>query len=145
VSLLFGMRFDFRNPEMAGTSFADRYAAALDMVQWADELGCVSVAVSEHHGSPDGYLPSPLPMLAAMAARTTNVHFMVAALIAPFYDPVRLAEDMVVLDHLSRGRVDLIIAGGYVREEFEMYGVPRGERARLVTETVETLKAAFTG
>jgi len=145
VSLLFGMRFDFRNPPMAGTSFADRYAAALDMVEWADGLGCVNVAVSEHHGSADGYLPSPLPMLAAMAARTTNVHFMVAALIAPFYDPVRLAEDMVVLDHLSRGRVDLIVAGGYVREEFEMYGVPRGARAKLVTEMVETLKAAFTG
>ena len=50
---------------------------------------------------------------------------MVAALIAPFYDPLRLAEDMVVLDNLSRGRIDLIIAGGYVHEEFAMFGVPK--------------------
>src|SRR3954466_9537685 len=142
---MFGMRFDFRNPSFAGTTPADRYAAALDMAEWADAHGCVNIAISEHHGSPDGYLPSPLPLLGAMAARTTNVRFMVAALIAPFYDPIRLAEDMVVLDHLSKGRVDLIVAGGYVREEFAMYGVPMNERAKLVTETIETLKAAFSG
>ena len=124
---------------------ADRYAAALDMAEWGDGLGCVTIAVSEHHSSPDGYLPSPLPMLAAMAARTTNVRFMVAALIAPFYDPLRLAEDLVVLDHLSRGRVDVIVAGGYVQREFAMFDVPTSERARRVTEAVATLKAAFTG
>ena len=143
--MFFGLRFDFRNPTQADTTAADRYAAALEMAEWADGLGCVSIAVSEHHGSPDGYLPSPLTMVAAMAARTTNVRFMVAALIAPFHDPLRLAEDMVVLDHLTRGRVDLIVAGGYVREEFAMFGVPMNERAMRVTETVDALKAAFTG
>ena len=85
------------------------------------------------------------PILAAMAARTTNVRFLVAALIAPFHDPLRLAEEMVVLDHLSRGRVDLIVAGGYVHEEFAMFDVPMSERGKRVTETVATLKAAFTG
>jgi alkanesulfonate monooxygenase SsuD/methylene tetrahydromethanopterin reductase-like flavin-dependent oxidoreductase (luciferase family) len=143
--VIFGLRFDFRNPDFAGTTMADRYAAALDIAEWADRLGCVSIAVSEHHGSPDGYLPSPVPMLAAMAARTTNVRFMIAALIAPFHDPLRLAEDMVVLDNLSKGRVDLIVAGGYVHEEFAMFDVPMRERAPRVTETVATLKAAFTG
>jgi alkanesulfonate monooxygenase SsuD/methylene tetrahydromethanopterin reductase-like flavin-dependent oxidoreductase (luciferase family) len=143
--MLFAMRFDFRNPEISGTTMADRYAAALDMVAWADRLGCVNIAVSEHHGSPDGYLPSPIPMLAAMAARTENVRFMIAALIAPFHDPLRLAEDMVVLDNLSKGRVDLIVAGGYVHEEFAMFDVPMNARAKRVTETVTTLKAAFTG
>jgi alkanesulfonate monooxygenase SsuD/methylene tetrahydromethanopterin reductase-like flavin-dependent oxidoreductase (luciferase family) len=143
--MLFGLRFDFRNPDFAGTSMADRYAAALDIVEWADGLGCVSIAVSEHHGSADGYLPSPIPMVAAMAARTRNVRFMIAALIAPFHDPLRLAEDIVVLDHLSQGRVDLIVAGGYVHEEFAMFGVPMRERAKRVGETVTTLKAAFAG
>lgn len=143
--MLFALRFDFRNPEIAGTTMADRYAAALEMAQWADGLGCVNIAVSEHHGSPDGYLPAPIPMLAAMAARTTNVRFMIAALIAPFHHPLRLAEDLIVLDHLSRGRVDLIVAGGYVREEFALFDVPMNERASRVTEAVTTLKAAFTG
>ena len=145
MSLMFGLRFDFRNPAFAGTTPADRYAAALDMAEWADGLGCVTIAVSEHHGSADGYVPSPLPIIAAMAARTINVRFSVAALIAPFYDPLRLAEDLVVLDHLSRGRIDLIVAAGYVREEFEMYGVPMKERVAHVHEVVTTLRAAFTG
>lgn len=145
MTILFGLRFDFRNPDFAGTVLADRYAAALDMVEWADALGCLNISVSEHHCSPDGYLPSPLPMLAAMAARSTNVRFTVAALLAPFYDPVRLAEDLAVLDHLSRGRVDVIVAAGYVPAEFELYGVPMSERPKRVTEAVSTLKAAFTG
>ncbi len=141
----FAMRFDFRNPAFARTSVADRYAAALDMAEWADRLGCLSIAVSEHHGSPDEYLPSPLPVVAAMAARTSTVRLTVAALIAPFYEPLRLAEDLVVLDNLSRGRVDLIVAGGYVSEEFAMFGVPKAERAERVTEVVTVLKAAFAG
>ena len=79
--MLFGLRFDFRNPDLAGTAMADRYQAALDMATWSDRLGCVSIAISEHHGSPDGYLPSPIPMIAAMAARTDTVHFMIAVLL----------------------------------------------------------------
>ena len=143
--MLFGLRFDFRNPDMAGTTMADRYAAALEMAEWADRSGCISIAVSEHHGSPDGYLPSPIPVLAAMAARTTNVRFTIAALIAPFHDPLRLAEDLIVLDILSRGRVDLIVAGGYVHEEFAMFDVPMSVRGKRVAETVAVLRAAFSG
>jgi len=141
----FGFRFDFRNPDIAHTTMADRYAAALDMAEWGDALGCTTIGVSEHHGSPDGYLPSPIPMLAAMAARTSNIRFMIAALIAPFHDPLRLAEDLIVLDNLSRGRVDLIVGGGYVHEEFAMFDVPMGERGRRVTEAVAVLRAAFSG
>ncbi len=143
--MFFGLRFDFRNPAIAETTMVDRYSAALDMAAWADGLGCVSIAVSEHHGSPDGYLPSPVPMLAAMAARTADVRFTVAALIAPFHDPLRLAEDLIVLDILSKGRVDLIVAGGYVHEEFALFGVPMNERGTRVTEVVAVLRSAFAG
>ena len=58
--MFFGLRFDLRNPAFAGTDMADRYQAAIDMAAWSDRLGCMSIAVSEHHGSPDGYLPSPI-------------------------------------------------------------------------------------
>src|SRR5262245_42003367 len=143
--MLFALRFDLRNPDFAATTMADRYAAALDIAEWADRLGCVNITVSEHHGSPDGYLPSPLPMLAAMAARSTNVCVMCAALISPFHEPRRLAEDLIVLDNLSKGRVDVVVAAGYVRGEFAMFGVPMTERVQRVTEAVMTLKAAFAG
>jgi alkanesulfonate monooxygenase SsuD/methylene tetrahydromethanopterin reductase-like flavin-dependent oxidoreductase (luciferase family) len=70
---------------------------------------------------------------------------MVAALVAPFYDPLRLAEDMIVLDNISRGRVDLVVGGGYVPSEFAMFDVPMNERGRRVGATVATLRSAFTG
>src|SRR5437899_969728 len=143
--MMFALRFDLRNPAFAGVNMADRYVAAIEMAEWADRLGALQVVLSEHHGSEDGYLPSPLPLVAAMAARTTNVRFNIAAMVAPFHDPLRLAEDIAVVDHLTRGRLDVIITGGYVHEEFEMFGVSMKERPARVTEMVTTLKWAFTG
>ncbi|OHV39045.1 MULTISPECIES: LLM class flavin-dependent oxidoreductase [Pseudofrankia] len=142
---IFTMRFDFRNPAIAGTSMAERYEAALEMAAWADRLGFHSVGLSEHHGADDGYLPSPLTMAAAVAARTSRLKIMIAALIAPFHDPLRLAEDTAVLDHLSRGRLELVLGGGYVPAEFEMFDVSPKERARRVTEVIHTLRQAWTG
>jgi alkanesulfonate monooxygenase SsuD/methylene tetrahydromethanopterin reductase-like flavin-dependent oxidoreductase (luciferase family) len=141
----FGLRFDLRNPARAATSMTDRYRAALEMCAWADRLGFVVIVISEHHGSPDGYLPSPLAMAAAIAARTERARIQVAALIAPFHDPLRLAEDIAVVDRISGGRLDLVVANGYVPSEFEMFGCPISERARRTTETLETLRRAWTG
>jgi alkanesulfonate monooxygenase SsuD/methylene tetrahydromethanopterin reductase-like flavin-dependent oxidoreductase (luciferase family) len=141
----FGLRFDFRNPPFAGTEMAERYSAALDMVEWADRLGFVTAVVSEHHGAADGYLPSPIAMAAAMAARTNQIRLQIAALIAPFHDPLRLAEDLAVVDQISGGRLDLVVANGYVPAEFAMFGLAVNERVRRTTETVRTLKEAWTG
>lgn len=142
---VFGIRFDFRNPPFAGTTMTERYRAALDMTAWADRLGFVTVVLSEHHGAPDGYLPSPLTMAAAIAARTERIRIQVAALVASFHDPLRLAEDLAVVDLISGGRLDVVIANGYVPEEFAMFGASPGERVRRTTEMVETLKRAWTG
>lgn len=140
-----GIRFDLRNPAFAGTAMVDRYAAALDMAAWADEQGFAFVTLSEHHGSPDGYLPSPLTMAAAIAARTSSISIQVAAMVAAFHDPLRLAEDSAVVDLLSKGRLELVIANGYVADEFAMFDVPLAERAARTTEMVHVLHAAWTG
>lgn len=142
---LFGIRFDLRDPAFAPTTTAERYAAAVDMAEWADRLGFVTVTLSEHHGSADGYLPSPLPVAAAMAARTTNTRLNIAAMVSAFHDPLRLAEDLAVVDILSDGRLDVVITNGYVPSEFEMFGVPMSERATRTTEMVRTLKQAWAG
>jgi alkanesulfonate monooxygenase SsuD/methylene tetrahydromethanopterin reductase-like flavin-dependent oxidoreductase (luciferase family) len=142
---LFGIRFDFRNPAFAGVSMTDRYQAALEMTSWADGLGFVFAGLSEHHGSEDGYLPAALPMAAAMAARTSNIRIAINALVAPFYDPIRLAEDVAVVDRISGGRLDITLTNGYVRSEFETFGVPMSERAKRTTEAVETLRTAWKG
>lgn len=143
--VMFAMRFDFRNPPIAETSMADRYAAALDMAEWADGLGCVGLTVSEHHGSDDGYCPSPVTMASAIAARTSSMRIQLAALVASFHDPIRLAEDLAVLDLVSGGRLDVVVANGYVASEFAMFDRPLSERVARTTETVEVLRQAWSG
>jgi alkanesulfonate monooxygenase SsuD/methylene tetrahydromethanopterin reductase-like flavin-dependent oxidoreductase (luciferase family) len=142
---LFGLRYDLRQPSFAKSSPADLAGAALDQCAWADAAGFASVTLSEHHGSPDGYLPSPLLLAAAVAARTTRLRLVLAALIAPFYDPLRLAEDVAVLDVISRGRAIPVLGAGYVESEFRAFGRSPAERGRAVEETVRVLEQAWTG
>lgn len=143
--MLFGLRFDLRHPDFSPVSTTERYRACIEMCEWADRNGAMFVGLSEHHGSADGYLPAPLPLAAAIAARTENVMISVNAIPAPFHDPLRLAEDAAVVDLISGGRLALIIGGGYVPSEFEMFGVELSERPRRVTETLAALKTAWTG
>lgn len=137
------MRFDLRAP--GPTPAADLYAATLEMAEWAEDKGCLGIAISEHHGSEDGYLPSPLVMASAVAARTSTVGITIAALLLLMYDPIKLAEDLNVLDHLSRGRVLPIIGLGYRPEEFAMFGIDPGRRGAEMEERLEVLQAALAG
>jgi alkanesulfonate monooxygenase SsuD/methylene tetrahydromethanopterin reductase-like flavin-dependent oxidoreductase (luciferase family) len=138
------MRFDMRAPS-TGAPARELYAAALDMAQWAESRGCVSVVVSEHHMSEDGYLPSPPGLAGAMAARTSTVAITVAALVLPLYEPVRLAEEMVVLDIVSRGRMLFVAALGYRPAEYEMHGVDFARRARVADEKLAVVLRAKSG
>jgi alkanesulfonate monooxygenase SsuD/methylene tetrahydromethanopterin reductase-like flavin-dependent oxidoreductase (luciferase family) len=142
---LFGLRYDLRCPSFADTTSADLFATAVEQCEWADRLGFATVTLSEHHGSPDGYLPSPLVLAAAIAARTTHLRLMLAALIAPLHDPVRLAEDLAVLDVLSRGRVIPVLSGGYVAAEFATFGRRLSERRQVMEEIIPFLEKAWSG
>lgn len=140
----FGIRFDLRNPAFSGITMAERIQSALDMAAWADRLGARVISLAEHHGSEDGYLPSPVTMGTAIAARTSKAAISIF-LIAPFYNPLRLAEDITILDMVASGRLDLNLVAGYVPSEFAMFDVPMSERPARMTELVRTLKAAWAG
>jgi alkanesulfonate monooxygenase SsuD/methylene tetrahydromethanopterin reductase-like flavin-dependent oxidoreductase (luciferase family) len=115
------------------------------MAEWAESRGCVGAILCEHHTSDDGYLPSPVVLASAMAARTTVLPITIAVVLLPLYDPVRLAEEMAVLDHLSRGRVSYVAAIGYRPVEYEMYGVDFHRRGRIAEEKLRVLLRAKTG
>ncbi len=138
------LRFDLR-AFPGGASHAALYEAAIGMAEYADAHGFSGVTLSEHHGVADGYLPSPIVLAGAMAARTKAIRLQFMAIIAPLHDPLRLAEDIAVLDTISKGRVDVTVAGGYVPFEFDMFGRQMKDRGPLVEETIATLKAAWTG
>lgn len=142
---MFGLRYDLRCPAFSGASSAELMEVAIEQCAWADERGFLSVTLSEHHGSEDGYLPSPLVLGAAIAARTRTVRIVIAALIAPLHDPVRLAEDIAVLDVISKGRVIPVLSGGYVEQEFHTFGKKLSDRASAMEAIVPFLKQAWTG
>lgn len=142
---MFTMRFDMRAPGKSAEERAALYRAAIDMAAWADTRGCASIVISEHHASEDGYLPSPFPLVAAMAAVTTNTPIVVGAALLPLYEPVRLAEDLIVLDHLSRGRTMFVLALGYRPVEYELHGVDYHQRGRIADEKLSALLAALRG
>ncbi len=141
---MFTMRFDLRAPEF-GPPPSELAGAALEMTEWGEREGCLAALVSEHHGSPDGYLPSPLLLASAMAARTKSLPIQVAALLVPLHDPIALAEQMAVLDVLSGGRVSYVCAIGYRSEEYAMFGRPMRGRGRRLEECIEAMRQAWTG
>ncbi|MGH2673266.1 MAG: LLM class flavin-dependent oxidoreductase [Actinomycetota bacterium] len=132
-------------PADSSRTFAQEYRETLELVRLAEAAGFDSAWVSEHHGSSDGYLPSLLPMLAAFAASTETILLGTGVVLAPFHDPLRLAEDAAVVDQLSGGRLLLGLGNGWREEEFRMFGVPRSERALRTEETIEILRRAWTG
>ncbi len=141
---MFTMRFDMRAPD-TGAPATELYAAALEMAAWAESRGCVSALLCEHHTSSDGYLPSPIVLAGAMAARTTTLPITIAVVLLPLYDPVRLAEEMAVLDIISSGRVSYVAAIGYRPVEYEMHGVDYHRRGKIAEETLGVLLKAKTG
>jgi len=142
---LFQLRYDLRCPAFARATSAALAEAAIEQCAHADRHGFVSVVLSEHHGSPDGYLPSPLVLAAAIAARTQALRLVLAAVVAPLHDPIRLAEDLAVLDVVSKGRVVPVLAAGYVAAEFRAFGRELRQRGRLLEEAVRVLERAWTG
>ena len=141
---MFVMRFDLRAPAF-GAPVADLYATALDMAAWGEDHGFSAVVVSEHHATDDGYLPSPLIVASAMAARTKQIAISVAALLVPLYDPVKLAEDIAVLDHVSRGRVSYVAGIGYRPAEYASLGRVFADRARDMEAAIRLMRRAWLG
>lgn len=139
------LRFDVRAPAASPLTTTEVVAATLEMSAWADTHGFDGVSLSEHHGAEDGYLPSPVPMAAAVAARTKQLRISIAALLLPMYDPVKLAEDLIFVDHISEGRVVTTAGTGYRLPEFAMFGVDHDTRFKLFEEYVEVLLRAFSG
>src|SRR5216683_2014163 len=141
----FGYQLDFRNPPDSGLSFERLYQQLLDQAAFAEQIGMDSVWLTEHHFTDDGYLPSLLPAAAAIAARTQRIKIGTYVLLVPFFHPLKLAEDVAVVDVISGGRLRLGLGQGYRAEEFAGFGVPRSQRLGRTLETIEILKRAWSG
>ncbi|MER7398295.1 LLM class flavin-dependent oxidoreductase [Streptomyces sp. NPDC000151] len=139
------LRFNLVDPAPTPEGLAARYQAAVAMAKYADDLGITTVQTEEHHATDNGWMPSPLTFAGAVLGATRRVAVTVSALITPLHDPLRLAEDLAVLDLLGGGRLVTVAGLGYRPEEYAAHGVDWRRRGALQDEVLETLLSAWTG
>ncbi|RMI28384.1 LLM class flavin-dependent oxidoreductase [Nocardia stercoris] len=145
MDVVTALRLNMTNIDDPAAAHGPRYRAALEMAEYADRHGFAAISCEEHHGSGTGWLPSPLLLAAALAARTSRVAISISALLVPLYDPVRLAEDIAVLDNLTGGRLAIVAGMGYRPEEYAALGRDFARRGRLMDEALEIMLAAWRG
>ena len=120
------------------------YEAALERFSIMDEAGYDAVWLAEHHFSSFSVCPSVHMMGTMAAARTRRLRIGTAVSLAPFYNPLRLAEEVALLDVLSGGRVNWGAGRGFERSEFAAFGIPGEESAPRFHETVDIVLKAWT-
>jgi alkanesulfonate monooxygenase SsuD/methylene tetrahydromethanopterin reductase-like flavin-dependent oxidoreductase (luciferase family) len=141
------MKFDIglftgQVPSDADQTPSERYRELLELGPLAEAAGFDKAWVSEHHFVEDGYLPAVLPFCAALGARTDTLTVGSGIALAPFYDPIRFAEDAATVDLITNGRFEPGLAIGWTDEEFEVFDVPKRQRVQYTLELIDVLRAA---
>ncbi|RMH77238.1 MAG: LLM class flavin-dependent oxidoreductase, partial [Actinomyces sp.] len=109
---MFLMRLNFVEPDPGGAATADRYRAGLEMARLVDRRGFQVVSLEEHHANAIGWSPTPLLNAGMILSSTENLLVTISALLLPLHDPIRVAEDLAVLDLVSRGRISIVAGLG---------------------------------
>ena len=121
------------------------YAEHLELIECADAAGFHCYHLSEHHASPLSLTPSPNVLLAAATQRTRRMRLGVLVYTLPYYDPMRLVDEINMIDHLSNGRLELGIGRGISALEASFFGVTTIEDSRAIyRENFDAMIAAFT-
>ncbi len=117
----------------------------LEQAQACEAAGFDGFFFTEHHQQEDGYLPAPVLMAGLVGMKTQRIRVGTCVLLAPLYHPIRLAEDIAVIDRATKGRMVVAMGIGYQPPDFKAFGVATSERVRRTEESVEVLRQAWTG
>ncbi len=115
------------------------------MTTWADNNQISAVGLSEHHATGDGFLAAPLQFAGMMVAGTRRVRVSVSALLVPLHDPIRLAEDICLIDQIAQGRFSVTCGLGYREIEYQSFGVNWSRRGQVFDEKLNILIRALRG
>lgn len=138
----FGTFYFFQAPP--GHDHADIVRRELEQMEWTEELGFDEVWLTEHHFIEYGIAVDPALLAAAAAMRTRRIRIGLAAAILPFHDPVRLAEQLAMVDILSEGRLDVGVGRGNRPGEFTGYRIPQVESRERFEEVLAIVVQAWT-
>ena len=131
----FGTFFFFQ--AAPGLTHADVVHRELEQMEWTEELGFDQIWLTEHHFIDYGLAVDPASLASAAASRTRRVRIGLAAAILPFHHPLRLAEQMALIDIISKGRLDVGVGRGNRPAEFKGYHVPQQENRERFDETID--------
>jgi len=141
TDLAFGV---FDHLDRANQSMLALYDQRLKIVEQYDRAGFFAYHLAEHHSTPLGMAPSPSVFLSAVAQRTTRLRFGPLVYLLPLYHPIRLAEEIAMLDNLSHGRLEVGIGRGRSPIELMLYGRDAAEAQDVYDEALAVIRLAFT-
>jgi alkanesulfonate monooxygenase SsuD/methylene tetrahydromethanopterin reductase-like flavin-dependent oxidoreductase (luciferase family) len=124
---------------------AQFYGELLEQVEAAESLGFDAFWIAEHHFHEYGAVPSPPVWMAAAAQRTRRIRLGAGVVVLPFRNPLQVAEDYAMVDVLSGGRLNLGAGSGYLRHEFDGFGVDPAEKRDRFDEALDIVLRAWTG
>ncbi|HEU5197129.1 MAG TPA: LLM class flavin-dependent oxidoreductase [Methylomirabilota bacterium] len=140
----FGLYSSIANPPR-GEHLERSIDEVIAEAQLAESVGFDSCFFGEHHQDHDGFLPSPLIVATAVAARTTTLRVGTSVILLPLHHPVRIAEDVITLDLVSKGRVVLGVGIGYQADDFRAFSTPFEHRMAIFEESVEIIRLCWAG
>ncbi len=140
------IRFNFASPDPTDAeAMSDRYRAGLEIARYADKHGFNVVSLEEHHCSELAWSPTPLLNAAMILSSTSNLMVTISALLVPLHDPLRAAEDIAVIDLVSKGRLVIVSGLGYRPIEYAAAGKSWKRRGRVLDEALEVMLKAWKG
>jgi alkanesulfonate monooxygenase SsuD/methylene tetrahydromethanopterin reductase-like flavin-dependent oxidoreductase (luciferase family) len=133
----------FDHLDRARLGIAELFDQRLKIAELYDRLGFYSYHLAEHHSTPLGMAPSPSVFLSAIAQRTKTLRLGPMVYLLPLYHPIRLSEEIAMLDHLSHGRLDIGLGRGRSPIELMLYGRNVDEAQAVFDEALDVLRLAF--
>ena len=143
--LLTVLRFNFGSPQGNPRTQGELLRTALEMAQWGESHGITTVSVDEHHATGHGWSCNPIMAAAMFLARTSTLIASVDCALGPLWNPVRLAEDIALVDNMSRGRLHTTVGLGYRTIEYDTLGADFSRRGELMDGLVARMLSVWSG
>jgi alkanesulfonate monooxygenase SsuD/methylene tetrahydromethanopterin reductase-like flavin-dependent oxidoreductase (luciferase family) len=137
------LRFNFASPQGDPRTQGELIRAALELAQWGECRGVLTVSVDEHHATGHGWSCNPILAAGTFLARTSTLIASVDCALGPLWNPVRLAEDIALVDNMSRGRLHTTVGLGYRTAEYDTLGVDFSQRGPLMDGLIERMLSVW--
>lgn len=138
----FGLFYEWPNPTVR--NWKTLFEEGIEQIRYSEEAGFDYCLIAEHHFSNYGNSPAPLLQALAIGQRTKKIQIATGILVLPIWDPLRLAEEVAVLDNLTDGRFICGVGRGYQPHEMARFGIPLAESRQRTHEIIDVLVKSWT-